>query len=69
METNTLSSAIKKIAEDYGCIFVPTQKKLTEAAEKYGAEHILYDGVHPMLAGAKIIANEWLKAFKENCEK
>ena len=68
-EVYNYSEAIKRIAEDYGCIFVPTQNKLTEAAEKYGAEHILYDGVHPMLAGAKIIATEWLKAFKENCEK
>jgi lysophospholipase L1-like esterase len=68
LEVKKYSDAIKKIAEDLGCVFVPLQEKLSEAAEKYGAEHFLYDGVHPMLAGAKLIATEWLKAFKENID-
>ena len=64
-EVYKYSEAINKIAEDYGCVFVPTQKKLSEAAEKFGAEHYLYDGVHPMLAGAKLITDEWLNKFKK----
>ena len=64
-EVYKYSEAIKKIADDYGCVFVATQEKLSSAAEKFGAEHFLYDGVHPMLAGASLIANEWVKKFKE----
>ena len=58
----------KKIAEDYGLQFVALQDKFDEAAEKNGATNYLYDGVHPAAAGAKLIANEWLKAF-ENLKK
>ena len=38
---------------------------LDEAAEKYGAVHYLYDGVHPDVAGGKLIAEEWLKVFRK----
>ena len=58
------AKAVKKIAEDYGLAFVALQDKFDEAAEKYGVETYLYDGVHPATAGAKLIAEEWLKAFK-----
>ena len=35
-----------------------------KAAKKYGAAHYLYDGVHPDIAGGKLIAEAWLKVFK-----
>ena len=38
---------------------------IAEAAEKFGGEHYLYDGVHPDVAGAALIAGEWLKAFEK----
>ena len=43
---------------------MPLQEKFIERADKYGVEPFLYDGVHPMIAGAKLIADEWLKLFK-----
>ena len=46
----------KEIAEDYGLTFVPLQEKFDEAAEKYGERYYLYDGVHPDVAGAALIA-------------
>ena len=55
----------KALAEEYGLTFVPLQEKFDEAAEKYGAQYYLYDGVHPDVAGAALIAGEWLKAFEE----
>lgn len=64
-EVYRYAEAIKKIAEDLDCVFVPTQKKLSEAAEKHGNQHYLYDGVHPMIAGATLIADQWLKKFRE----
>lgn len=60
-EIKDYAAVAKKIAEDYKCIFVPLQKKLDAAAEKYGAEYCLVDGVHPAIGGAHIIAGEWLK--------
>ena len=68
-EVKEYSKAIKKIAEDFGAEFVPIQSKLDECAQKYGADKILWDGVHPTVAGSTIIANEWLKVFKNKVER
>lgn len=54
----------KEIAEDYRLSFVPLQKKFDEAAEKFGGTYYLYDGVHPDVAGAALIAKEWLSVFE-----
>lgn len=55
----------KKLAEEYGLYFLSLQEKFNEKAKKFGAAHYLYDGVHPAAAGARLIANEWLKLFDE----
>lgn len=62
------AKAAKQLAEEYGLYFLPLQERLNEAAEKFGAEKFLYDGVHPSLAGAGLIADEWLKLFKERID-
>ena len=67
-EVYKYAEVVKKLAEEYGLYFLPLQKKLSEAAEKFGAEKYLYDGVHPMVAGAKLIADEWVKLFKDKIE-
>jgi len=60
------AAVAKKLAKEYGFPFVALQQKLNEAAEKHGAERYLIDGVHPDVAGAKLIADEWLKVFNAN---
>ncbi len=57
------------LAKEYGLYFLPLQEKLLAAAETFGAEKILYDGVHPAVAGAGIIADEWLNLFKGEINK
>lgn len=59
------AETVKKLADEFSLPFVPLQKKFTEMGEKYGDSYYLYDGVHPTLAGSKLIADEWLKV----CEK
>ena len=63
------AKVVKKIAKDYGLYFLPLQDKFNEMSVKYGAEHYLSDGVHPMVAGANLIAEEWVKLFKEKIEE
>lgn len=55
----------EKVAREKGCIFVPLQKMFSEKAERDGAETYLYDGIHPTIAGAKLIADEWLHCFEK----
>ena len=45
------------------------QDKLTEAAKDGDTATYLADGVHPAEAGAKLIASEWVKVFKNEIEK
>lgn len=63
------AKVVKKIAEEFGCYFLPLQEKIDVFAAKYGVEACLSDGVHPAVGGAQLIANEWLKLFKEQIEK
>ncbi len=59
------ANVVKGIAQKYDLEFVPLQAKFDELSEKYGATNYLFDGVHPNIAGATLIAEEWLKAFKK----
>lgn len=68
-EIRTYAKVIKKIAEDYNLPFVPLQDKFDEMSNKFNEAIYLYDGVHPNVAGATLIANEWLKVFEEKVNK
>ena len=57
------AKVVKKIAEDYNLVFVPLQEAFNKKAKESSPVHFLYDGVHPDAAGARLIANEWLKGF------
>ena len=61
------ASVVKKLAEEYGLYFLPLQEKLSKVAGDTPSEY-LTDGVHPAPQGAKLIADEWIKCFKEQVE-
>ena len=62
-EVCAYAKAVEKLATKYRFPFLPLQKKFDEAAAKHGVETYLYDGVHPNVAGATLIADEWCKLF------
>ena len=64
-EVKEYAKVVKKLAEEYNLTFIPLQKKFDEMAKKYGEQYYLYDGVHPDIAGAALIAGEWLNAFEK----
>ena len=59
------AKVVKAIAKDYDVEFLPLQKKFDEYAEKYGSTTYLWDGVHPTIPGAALIANEWMALFEK----
>ncbi len=63
MQVKEYAKVVKRLAEEYGLVFIPLQERLDELAAKTGAEYWLYDGVHPSIAGSKVISEEWLKGF------
>jgi lysophospholipase L1-like esterase len=56
---------LEKLAAEYGCKTVFLQKAFEKKEAEFGAQYYVPDGTHPAIAGAKIIADEWLKVFKE----
>lgn len=60
------AKVVRRIAEDYGAVFVPLQAEFDAAAARFGASYYLPDGVHPSMAGATLIADNWYKAFVDN---
>ena len=68
---------IKKIAEDYGAIFIPIQKRLEALVEESAPilkangcdtdpnAYWLWDGVHPTEAMQGLIAELWIKATND----
>ena len=61
-EVKLRAAAAKKIAGEFGAVFLPLQDKLDAAAKRAPNSYWLWDGVHPTAAGHRLIADEWLKA-------
>ena len=60
----------KKIAQEFNAVFIPLQEQFDATQEKYGENTLfLADGVHPNTAGAQLIANAWLNAFKTQIDQ
>ncbi|GAB3167046.1 SGNH/GDSL hydrolase family protein [Myceligenerans halotolerans] len=56
-------AAVARIARDTGAGLVPLHRILTEAAGQ-DPERLAPDGVHPTLAGSRLIADNWLEAYR-----
>jgi lysophospholipase L1-like esterase len=51
----------RRLAEEFGAIYIPLQDRFNEAVKKYPpGEFWLWDGVHPMPNGHELIAIEWI---------
>ena len=62
-EVEKRAAVARRIAEEYGLIFIPLQKKLDDAEKVAPCEYWLRDGVHPTAMGHELIKREWIKAF------
>lgn len=60
------AKVVEKLANEFNLPLVKVQDKFDELAKLNGDEFYLYDGVHPNIAGADVIADEWYKVY---CQK
>ncbi len=58
------AEAAKKIAEEYGAVFVPLQDMIDSYKEKTDIYNILWDGIHPTTCGHELIARRWKECVK-----
>lgn len=56
--------ATKRVAEDYGAVFIPLQQKFFDLSGKSSADYWCWDGIHPTVCGHGIIADEWMEKCK-----
>jgi lysophospholipase L1-like esterase len=56
---------VRKLAEEFGAVFVPLQKVFDEARTVREPKYWIWDGTHPTEAGHALIAREFLKATKD----
>jgi lysophospholipase L1-like esterase len=56
--------AAKEIATQFNASFVPYQKIFNEAQKKAPGIYWTFDGVHPSIAGAQLMAASWLEMIK-----
>ena len=68
-EIRTYAKVIKKLAEKYNAYFLPLQEIFDNYAKNHEETYYLFDGVHPNIPGASVIADEWLKLFKNEIDK
>ncbi len=59
---NDYRAAAKEIAGNFGAVIIPYQKVFDKAQESAPGVYWTYDGVHPSLAGARLMAQAWLGA-------
>ena len=62
------AAAAKKIAEEYGAVFVPLQDMIDSYKEKTDIYNILRDGIHPTTCGHELIARRWKECVKPALE-
>lgn len=53
--------ALRKLAREFGCAYVPLDGIFAEEETRCPAEVLSFDGVHPDVKGQAVIAREWLK--------
>jgi lysophospholipase L1-like esterase len=64
-QTEKRSEAAQRIAEKFDAKFVPIQKHLDAVLDKAPIEYWTLEGVHLTEASNQILADQWIKAFKE----
>lgn len=54
-------AAARKMSDEFDTLFVPFQSMFDDAVKRAPAAHWAGDGVHPSMAGAHLMGQEWLK--------
>jgi len=61
---NEYRQAAREIAESFGAAFIPYQEIYDKAQSSAPGVYWTADGVHPTLAGARLMAEAWLQTVK-----
>ncbi len=57
-------AVVKKLAGEFGAVFVPFQEEFDNAVKSAPPQYWAWDGVHPSAAGHMLMTRAWLKAIE-----
>lgn len=63
-EVKARRDVTRKLAEEFGLVYVDLQEAFDQAQKRFPADHWSSDGVHPTAAGHEVIAQAWKKAAR-----
>ncbi|MGE5448630.1 MAG: SGNH/GDSL hydrolase family protein [Bacteroidales bacterium] len=63
-EFDSYRASAKKIAKEFNAVFIPYQTIFDEAQKHAKGQYWSWDGVHPSMAGAALMAEAWQKAVR-----
>jgi lysophospholipase L1-like esterase len=69
LQVKEYAKAVKVLAEKYSLEFLPLQGAFDKASAKTCSKDYLYDGVHPDIAGARLIADEWMSLYNQKIKR
>ena len=55
---------LREMADACDCIYVPLQEEFDSYAGRVPAEYLIWDNIHPTVAGHELIARKWLRTVK-----
>lgn len=65
-EIKEYAEITRQIAKKHNCLYISLQEQFDALAAQYGGDYYLFDGIHPTVAGANVIADNWLECFENN---
>ena len=68
-EVSGYAGVVKRLAEEFGCVFLPLQEKLKEASGECDSRYIVWDWVHPTMVGHEILTREWFRVAAPALER
>jgi len=60
-----LSGAVHELADEFDAVFVPLQDMFDLYMKKADPKSLIWDGVHPTVAGHELIARRWLEVTEK----
>ena len=64
-ELSLMQLKLRELADRKQCIYVPLQEEFNKYAQKVPAEYLIWDNVHPTVAGHELIARKWLEVVRD----
>ena len=63
-ELSLMQLQLRELAGRKHCIYVPLQEEFDKYAQKVPAESLIWDNVHPTVAGQELITRKWLEGVR-----